>query len=92
MFNEIGLVYTQMAKYEKALESSQCALSILKSTDCDGKLIAVVYQNMGALYNYMGRFQEAVEYHKMAIEKHGENTHYLMIWKIGLVSLKRKKI
>ncbi|KAK3743119.1 hypothetical protein RRG08_063980 [Elysia crispata] len=70
VFNEIGLVYTQMAKYEKALESSQCALSILKSTDCDGKLIAVVYQNMGALYNYMGRFQEAVEYHKMAIEKH----------------------
>ena len=65
-----------MTKYEKALDSSQCALSILKSSDPDGRLIAVLYQNMGALYNYMGRFHEAVEYHKMAIEKHGEHIHH----------------
>ncbi|GFS03192.1 tetratricopeptide repeat protein 24-like [Elysia marginata] len=72
VFNELGLVFTQMTKYEKAVESSQLALSILKSSVSDEKLVAVLYQNMGALYNYMSRFEEAIEYHKTAIEKHAE--------------------
>ncbi|GFO36186.1 tetratricopeptide repeat protein 24-like [Plakobranchus ocellatus] len=61
-----------MTKYEKALDSDQHALTLLKASESDAKLLAVLYQNMGALYNYMGQFQEAIEYHKIAIKKHAE--------------------
>lgn len=37
----------------------------------DGKQLAVIFQNLGATFNFLGNYQRAVEYHEKAADMYG---------------------
>ena len=71
---ELVLVHTQTNNYGKAVQRCEKALSISIS---EPKLSAVVFQNLGAVYNHLKQFQIAIGFHVKAAERHGRSTCYI---------------
>ncbi|XP_048753430.1 tetratricopeptide repeat protein 24-like isoform X2 [Ostrea edulis] len=66
IYNDLGLIFTQRQKYEKAVSCFELALPMVKGQDGDEKQLAVILQNLGATFNFLGNYQSAVEYHEKA--------------------------
>lgn len=71
IFNDLGLLYTQLQKYDKAVSCFQEALPLAQSSD-DRKREAVIRQNLGAAYNFIGEYQRAISFHKSAADMYGK--------------------
>ncbi|XP_005100422.1 uncharacterized protein LOC101852699 isoform X2 [Aplysia californica] len=67
---ELVLVYTQTHNYAKGIQCCEQALSLHGMIQAEPKLAAVVFQNLGAIYNHMKQYESAVEFHAKAAEKH----------------------
>jgi CHAT domain-containing protein len=70
----------ELGRYQESLEVGQVVLDTLDSKgDLDvtptpqeaGLLAAMVYQNIGGIYEYMGRYDEALDAYSVAEEKYG---------------------
>lgn len=58
-------------KYKQAQKCYEKALQVLQSSDEDLRLAAVIHQNLGALYNQMGLYEDAMKFHQESVKKHG---------------------
>ncbi|KAK3086275.1 hypothetical protein FSP39_016180 [Pinctada imbricata] len=67
LYNDLGLIYTQMTKYDKAVSCFEQALPLVKNVG-DMKQEAVVLQNLGATFNFLAEFDKAVQYHQQAAD------------------------
>ncbi|XP_061198246.1 tetratricopeptide repeat protein 24-like isoform X2 [Saccostrea echinata] len=66
IYNDLGLIFTQRQKYDKAVSCFELALPMVEGPEGDEKQMAVLLQNLGATYNFLGNYQKAVEYHEKA--------------------------
>nr|XP_022339221.1 tetratricopeptide repeat protein 24-like isoform X5 [Crassostrea virginica] len=66
IYNDLGLIFTQRQKYDKAVSCFESALPMVEGADGDKKQMAVIFQNLGATFNFLGNYQKAVEYHEKA--------------------------
>ncbi|XP_059160006.1 tetratricopeptide repeat protein 24-like isoform X2 [Physella acuta] len=71
LYNELGLAYSVLMKYDQAQKCYEKALQVLQSSDEDLRLAAVIHQNLGALYNQMGLYEDAMKFHQESVKKHG---------------------
>ena len=68
LYNELGLLYTQCGQYRDA---EACFNLALAPVEKDKRTEAVVNQNLGAIYNCLGRFEEAIKTFELAATAHG---------------------
>ena len=71
IYNDLGLIFTQRQKYDKAVSCFESALPMVEGADGDKKQMAVIFQNLGATFNFLGNYQKAVEYHEKASDMYG---------------------
>ncbi|KAK3604713.1 hypothetical protein CHS0354_018953 [Potamilus streckersoni] len=67
--NELGLLYTQIQQYDKATKCFEQALPIIRNCEGNPKLEAVILQNLGAAYNFVGDYQRSKTFHLQAADK-----------------------
>ncbi|XP_033749635.1 uncharacterized protein LOC117334243 isoform X4 [Pecten maximus] len=70
--NDLGLIYTQMQKYDRAISCFEQALPLVRGKSGDKKQEAVILQNLGATYNFVGDYQRAVGFHESASSLYAE--------------------
>jgi tetratricopeptide (TPR) repeat protein len=71
LFNELGLFYAGIKKYDKAISCFQHAQSAMRNSALDRKFEAVVLQNLGAIYSCLSDFNQSIEFNKKAAAFHG---------------------
>lgn len=71
ILNDLGLIFTQRQKYDRAVSCFESALPMVEGPSGDGKQLAVIFQNLGATFNFLGNYQRAVEYHEKAADMYG---------------------
>lgn len=64
---ELVLVHTQTNNYTKGIQRCEKALSM---SIAEPKLSAVIFQNLGAIYNHLKQYQIAISFHVKAAERH----------------------
>ncbi|XP_078338565.1 uncharacterized protein LOC111134473 isoform X3 [Crassostrea virginica] len=72
IYNDLGLIFTQRQKYDKAVSCFESALPMVEGADGDKKQMAVIFQNLGATFNFLGNYQKAVEYHEKASDMYAQ--------------------
>ncbi|KAA0702570.1 hypothetical protein E1301_Tti022133 [Triplophysa tibetana] len=68
LLNDVGLSFTQLRLFSEAAECYEQALPLVTSKP---HRLAVVLQNLGAVHNTLGQFEEALRYHREAAALHG---------------------
>ncbi|XP_067303832.1 tetratricopeptide repeat protein 24 [Pseudorasbora parva] len=68
LLNDVGLSFSQMRLFSEASECYEQALPLVASKP---HRLAVVLQNLGAVHNALGQFQQAVQFHREAAALHG---------------------
>lgn len=71
IFNDLGLLFTQLQKYDRAQKCFEEALPLAQSSG-EKKKEAVIRQNLGAAYNFVGEYQRAISFHKSAADMYGK--------------------
>lgn len=69
LLNDVGLSFSQMRLFSEASECYEQALPLVASKP---HRLAVVLQNLGAVHNTLGQYQQAVRFHREAAALHGE--------------------
>ncbi|KAL4217055.1 tetratricopeptide repeat [Mactra antiquata] len=73
ILNDIGLAFTLIHKYDKARVCFEKAEErLLCSHIHQAQLEAVIKQNLGAVYNFIGEYQRAVKFHEDSILIYGK--------------------
>jgi tetratricopeptide (TPR) repeat protein len=78
ILNELGLAYSSLSEYNRAIEFFQQALEISrKIADRNGE--AASLNNLGNAYDLLGQYQQAIHFHQQSLEikkeigdRHGE--------------------
>ncbi|XP_077086096.1 tetratricopeptide repeat protein 24 [Siphateles boraxobius] len=68
LLNDVGLSFSQMRLFSEASECYELALPLVA---CKPHRLAVVLQNLGAVHNTLGQYQQAVRFHREAAALHG---------------------
>lgn len=72
VYSDIGLLYASFAQHDSAAKYFENSLQLLQSIGLgDHKLVASVYQNLGAVYNQIGEYMKSIGYHEKAIDLYG---------------------
>ena len=71
LYNELGLTYTQCHEFAKAAMCFELALPSSRGPKAERKQEAVITQNLGAVYNSLGDYQRALQFHQKAAALHG---------------------
>jgi len=73
LLNDVGLFYAQCRpnEPEKALSCFEAAHKIFQQNSNDWELEATILQNIGALYNCMAKYKDAIDYNRRASEIYG---------------------
>lgn len=80
LYNELGLSFSQLKLFAEAAECYEQALPLVRPKP---RRLAVVLQNLGAVHNTLGQYQQALEFHREAATLHGESPSTLL-WDSGL--------
>ncbi|ELT87183.1 hypothetical protein CAPTEDRAFT_221882 [Capitella teleta] len=72
VYIELGLLYSQCRDYSKASTCFELALPLSRGPHGNKGQQAVIEQNLGAVYNFLGDFKQAVNYHETASHLHAE--------------------
>ena len=68
-YNDLGIVYEAIGKYDRAIELYQAALRIrLKKPGTPHPQIAITYGSLGGAYKSKGEYGRAIEYYRKALE------------------------
>lgn len=65
---DVGLSFTQLRLFSEAAECYEQALHLVTSKP---HRLAVILQNLGAVHNTLGQYEEALKYHREAAAIHG---------------------
>ncbi|KAL2084581.1 hypothetical protein ACEWY4_020099 [Coilia grayii] len=68
LYNELGLNFCQLKLFAEAAECYEQALPLVRPKP---RRLAVVLQNLGAVQNTLGQYQQALDFHKEAAALHG---------------------
>jgi tetratricopeptide (TPR) repeat protein len=69
VFNNIGVAYGYLGRYEESLEYHKKNLDInLESVDEHHRDVALAFRNIGNRYKSLGQYEKALEYHKKAVD------------------------
>ena len=82
LYSQFGLVYTSMGLFDMGIHNFERALPLIRERTRSDDLLqaeASLLQNIGAAYNEMALFSDAVVYHKEAAAIHGEIISMLFI-------------
>ena len=71
MLNDTGLFYANCKNHEKALSCFEQAQKIFQRNSKDRKLVAVILQNMGAMYNCLAEYERSIDCSRQASEIYG---------------------
>ena len=71
MLNDIGLCYADLKKHKKALSCFEQIQKSLHWNSKGRKFQAIVLQNIGAMYTYVEKYEQSVDYNKQASEIYG---------------------
>jgi hypothetical protein len=67
--NTMGIIYEKDNEFEKAIDCYKQALDVKNGSPSE---IAIVHDNLGLLLYYYGRYEEAREHHRKAVENSDE--------------------
>jgi tetratricopeptide (TPR) repeat protein len=65
----LALLYGQTQQYELAVEYSQRVLTMAETTPVDPETVASTHINLGVVYVWQHRFDEAIEHYHLAAER-----------------------
>ncbi|XP_058601955.1 tetratricopeptide repeat protein 24 isoform X3 [Onychostoma macrolepis] len=68
LLSDVALSFSQMRLFSEASECYEQALPLVSSKP---HRLAVVLQNLGAVYNSLGQYQQSLRYHREAAALHG---------------------
>ncbi|XP_012692899.3 tetratricopeptide repeat protein 24, partial [Clupea harengus] len=68
LYNELGLSFSQLKLFAEASECYEQALPLVRPKP---RRLAVVLQNLGAVHNTLGQYQQALDFHREAAALHG---------------------
>ncbi|KAG9345330.1 hypothetical protein JZ751_009876, partial [Albula glossodonta] len=68
LYNDLGLSFSQLQLFHEAAECFERAQPLAQAKP---RRLAVVLQNLGAVHNTLGQYQQALEYHREAATLHG---------------------
>ncbi|XP_051576180.1 tetratricopeptide repeat protein 24 [Myxocyprinus asiaticus] len=68
LLNNVGLSFSQLRLFSEACECFEQALPLVASKP---HRLAVVLQNLGAIHNTLGQYEQALRYHREAAALHG---------------------
>ncbi len=89
-YNNIGICYTKLKKYDQALDFLLKSLKIKKSIN-DVQSYSSSYLNIGNIYNYKEKYDLALDYYEKALiglEKYGgKNGLAIIMNNIGMIHL-----
>lgn len=74
LHSQFGLLHTSLGMFDEAIQHFEKALSLVRSGARSANSLQVeasLLQNIGAAYNELGRFFDAVIYHREAAALHG---------------------
>ena len=75
LHSQFGLLYTSLGMFEEAIQNFEKALPLVRSGVRSANALQVeasLLQNIGAAYNELERFFDAVIYHREAAVLHGK--------------------
>lgn len=79
LYTDLAVIYTQLMLYDKAIEASKKAIAILDSQSGQNgqtsKMQCILYQNLGAIYNFKGQYALSIDCHSKATQGFG-NTRF----------------
>lgn len=75
MYNDLGLIFTQCKIYDKAEICFTLGLDEARKPNGDEKQQAVLLQNLGAIYNFLGDYRRSLQFHEEAARKYGISYH-----------------
>ena len=79
MYAQIGLVYSSLKMCPEAIQSFEKALPLVRQAGDRRNVLrqeAALLQNIGAVYNEMNQYNEAIIYHKTAASINGNTFYY----------------
>ncbi|XP_064608558.1 uncharacterized protein LOC135472807 [Liolophura sinensis] len=72
MYNDLGLIFTQCNIYDKAEMCFNLGLQDSRKPNGDEKQQAVLLQNLGAIYNFLGDYRRSLQFHEEAATKYAK--------------------
>ena len=79
LHSQFGLLCTSLGSFEEAIQNFEKALPLVRSGERlvnSVQVEAALLQNIGAAYNELGRYFDAVIYHREAASLHGKKCHH----------------
>ena len=67
-YNNIGHIYLNLGKYDKAIECYQKALKIWLRVNKNHPDLATSYHNIGLAHAHLGKYDEAIDFYQKALE------------------------
>ncbi len=73
VFNKLGIAYTEIAEYQKALEYffKYIDKDVIKSND---SILSNTYNSIGVDYNHLNQIDQALKFYKKSIETYGKDS------------------
>ena len=75
LHSQFGLLHTSLGMFDEAIQNFEKALPLVRSGARSANSLPVeasLLQNIGAAYNELGRYFDAVIYHREAAALHGK--------------------
>ncbi len=78
LYNSLGILYSKIAQYQKAIEYHLLAMKIIEESDGGKGNIALNYNNVGLSFKKMGKYDSALHYYQAGVELEKQERYPLL--------------